>query len=361
MTTIFKTPFATQGDKVSIPVEIQPDGSVSYTQGYGYDYERDQVTDPAAKDIEREKMNGIFHDITEAIGEIQLFGFPKWDEAGKPYAIRAIVYHKNKVWQSKVENNNIEPVAGNAWAELKADATASDVGAYSKGESDKRFQPLGNYTPSGYSYSKAETDTKYQPKGNYAPAGNYANKGDSYTKTESDGRYQGKGNYQPAGNYALVGASYTKAESDGKYQPKGSYQASGYSYSKSESDGKYQPKGNYATAGSSYTKAESDGRYQKKIATDVGSLTGDWDVGKTITIPVNLKGKTITLKRGSENTSGGIDTIVVPLPLENGGIEMANMKDDGFIWLAVTFNNNSTILKITNGKFSRIVKVLYEK
>ncbi|HGN0007712.1 TPA: hypothetical protein ACKRE5_001365 [Proteus mirabilis] len=223
MTTIFKTPFATQGDKASIPVEIQPDGSVSYTQGYGYDYERDQVTDPAAKDIEREKMNGIFHDITEAIGEIQRFGFPKWDEAGKPYAIRAIVYHKNKVWQSKVENNNIEPVAGNAWAELKADATASDVGAYSKGESDKRFQPLGNYTPSGYSYSKAETDTKYQPKGNYAPAGNYANKGDSYTKTESDGRYQAKGSYQPSGNYALAGASYIKAESDGRYQPKGNY------------------------------------------------------------------------------------------------------------------------------------------
>ncbi|MGV3068046.1 hypothetical protein ACEE86_07885 [Proteus mirabilis] len=322
MTTIFKTPFATQGDKASIPVEIQPDGSVSYTQGYGYDYERDQVTDPAAKDIEREKMNGIFHDITEAIGEIQSFGFPKWAEAGKPYAIRAIVYHKNKVWQSKVENNNIEPVAGNAWAELKADATASDVGAYSKGESDKRFQPLGNYTPSGYSYSKAETDTKYQPKGNYAPAGNYANKGDSYTKTESDGRYQAKGSYQPSGdyatnsalnsglnnkfdkgnvaqstgtstvhvmsqkastdafqpkgnyqpkvNYALVGASYTKTESDGRYQAKGSYATAGSSYTKAESDGRYQgkgnyqPAGNYALVGASYTKAESDGKYQPK-------------------------------------------------------------------------------------------------
>ncbi|MEX9897979.1 gp53-like domain-containing protein [Proteus mirabilis] len=324
MTTIFKTPFATQGDKASIPVEIQSDGSVSYTQGYGYDYERDQVTDPAAKDIEREKMNGIFHDITEAIGEIQRFGFPKWDEAGKPYAIRTIVYHKNKVWQSKVENNNIEPVAGNAWAELKADATASDVGAYSKGESDKRFQPLGNYTPSGYSYSKAETDTKYQPKGNYAPAGNYANKGDSYTKTESDGRYQAKGSYQPSGNYALAGASYIKAESDGRYQPKGNYADRsssetqsfsspiialkevmsrngnislgiktvdkpevvfnfgtiwrslsfqdkdgtfalvGDSYTRIESDGRYQAKGSYATAGSSYTKAESDGRYQGK-------------------------------------------------------------------------------------------------
>ena len=206
MTTIFKTPFATQGDKASIPVEIQPDGSVSYTQGYGYDYERDQVTDPAAKDIEREKMNGIFHDITEAIGEIQSFGFPKWDEVGKPYAIRTIVYHKNKVWQSKVENNNIEPVAGNAWAELKADATASDVGAYSKTESDQRFQPLGNYQASGYSYSKAEADTKYQLKGNYAPAGNYANKGDSYTKAETDGRYQAKGSYQPSGDYATNSA-----------------------------------------------------------------------------------------------------------------------------------------------------------
>ncbi|HCT5884303.1 TPA: phage tail protein, partial [Proteus mirabilis] len=40
MTKIFKIPFATQGDKTVVPVEIQTDGSVSYTQGYGYDYER---------------------------------------------------------------------------------------------------------------------------------------------------------------------------------------------------------------------------------------------------------------------------------------------------------------------------------
>lgn len=46
MTKIFKIPFATQGDKTVVPIEIQTDGSVSYTQGYGYDYERDQVTDP---------------------------------------------------------------------------------------------------------------------------------------------------------------------------------------------------------------------------------------------------------------------------------------------------------------------------
>ncbi|MTB39307.1 MULTISPECIES: phage tail-collar fiber domain-containing protein [unclassified Providencia] len=52
--------------------------------------------------------------------------------------------------------------------------TASDVGAYDKSESDNKFQPKGNYLPSGYSYSKSESDNKYQQKGNYAPAGDYA-------------------------------------------------------------------------------------------------------------------------------------------------------------------------------------------
>lgn len=202
MTKIFKIPFATQGDRTVVPDEVQADGSLSYTQGYGYDYERDQATDPAAKDIEREKMNSLFHDITGAIGEIQAFGMPVWAEEGKPYAIRSVVYHNKKAWQSKIENNNTEPAAGTAWAELKADMTAGDVGSYTKGESDKKFQPQGNYLPAGYSYSKAESDSNFQPKGNYAPAGNYAIKSDVYTKTEGDGRYQAKGNYAPAGNYA---------------------------------------------------------------------------------------------------------------------------------------------------------------
>ncbi|MBN4863490.1 MULTISPECIES: phage baseplate protein [Providencia] len=227
MTKIFKVPFATQGDRTSIPDDVQADGAVSYTQGYSYDYERDQQTDPAAKDIEREKMNGMFHDITEAIGELQSFGFPKWATEGKPYPLRAIVYHKNKTWQSKIENNNVEPVLGTAWQELKADLSAGDINVYTKTESDKRFQPLGNYQSAGYSYSKEESDTNYQPKGNYAPAGNYALKGESYTKAEGDTRYQAKGSYQPSGNYALKGDSYTKAEGDGRYQAKGSYQPSG--------------------------------------------------------------------------------------------------------------------------------------
>nr|WP_272693698.1 phage tail protein [Providencia sp. PROV039] len=308
MTKIFKIPFATQGDRTSIPDDVQADGAVSYTQGYSYDYERDQQTDPAAKDIEREKMNGIFHDITQAIGELQSFGFPKWAAESKPYPIRAIVYHKNKTWQSKIENNNVEPVAGTAWQELKADLSAGDINVYTKTESDKRFQPLGNYQPAGYSYSKAESDTNYQPKGNYAPAGNYALKGESYTKAEGDTRYQAKGSYQPSGDYALKGDSYTKAETDSKYQPKGSYQAVGYSYSKAESDTNYQPKGNYAPAGNyalkgeSYTKAEGDGRYQPK-----GSYqpSGDYATNTALNNGLNTKLNTssVTQSMGGSTTS----------------------------------------------------------
>ncbi|MEX9875766.1 hypothetical protein AB7X03_20285 [Providencia rettgeri] len=159
MTKIFKVPFATQGDRTSIPDELQADGSVSYTQGYGYDYERDQSSDPAAKDIARDVMNGMFHDITEAVGELQGFGFPQWATDGKPYPVRSVVYHKEKVWQSTIANNNDEPALNNSWRELKADITAGDIDAYTKGESDKRFQPLGNYQLEG-DYLKTSSITQ---------------------------------------------------------------------------------------------------------------------------------------------------------------------------------------------------------
>ncbi|MFU9076482.1 pyocin knob domain-containing protein [Proteus sp. LHD240705] len=163
--------------------------------------------------------------------------------------------------------------------ELKADITANEVGAYSKDDADKRFQPLGKYQVEGHSYSKAETDTKYQPKGNYAPAGNYATKGESYTKVESDGKYQPKGSYQPSGDYATKGESYTKAESDSKYQGKGNYQVAGYSYSKSEADNKYQAKGNYVAT----TRKVND----KPLSGDVTVTSQDIFSNQAISIGAN--------------------------------------------------------------------------
>ncbi|MBS0870330.1 phage tail protein [Enterobacter ludwigii] len=40
--------------------------------------------------------------------------------------------------------------------------SADNVGAYSKTESDGRFQPKGNYTPAGQAYTKAESDARFQ-------------------------------------------------------------------------------------------------------------------------------------------------------------------------------------------------------
>lgn len=62
---------------------------------------------------------------------------------------------------------------------------------------------------------------------------------DAYTKEESDAKYQEKG------DYALVGDSYTKSESDNKYALKDDVPSD--VYTKSEADERFQEKGNYAT------------------------------------------------------------------------------------------------------------------
>lgn len=126
MARIFKTPFGAQGDTEQVPEAPQGDGSVSLTQGFGYDYER-EYEDPAAKDIRREVMNGLFHDITEAIGDIQLSGIAKWDAAAAPYPAGAVVWHDSVAWRSTSGNNNDEPGSG-GWRPINAEATETEAG-----------------------------------------------------------------------------------------------------------------------------------------------------------------------------------------------------------------------------------------
>lgn len=115
MARIFKTPFAAQGDKDTIPTPTQGDGSVSITQGFGFDYQR-EYEDPLAKDIRREDINGILHDITEAVGDIQLTGVAKWSADAAPYPSGAVVWHNDAAWLSLADNNSVEPVEGANWA-----------------------------------------------------------------------------------------------------------------------------------------------------------------------------------------------------------------------------------------------------
>jgi len=121
MATIFKTPFADAGDKITIPGSVQVDGSVSIPQGWGYDYERPRelspgVPDPDYKPVGREEMNGLMFMATQAIGEMQLQGAASWSSVGAPYPINAVVYHNSRAWLSTAATNNTEPGAvGASW------------------------------------------------------------------------------------------------------------------------------------------------------------------------------------------------------------------------------------------------------
>lgn len=72
MSKLFLTPWAVNGDKTPpIPDAQQLDGSVSYTTGYGPDYEKQLGVDPSAKNIKREGFNAVLNDITLALQQIQ--------------------------------------------------------------------------------------------------------------------------------------------------------------------------------------------------------------------------------------------------------------------------------------------------
>ncbi|AZD85020.1 Phage tail fiber protein [Pseudomonas chlororaphis subsp. aureofaciens] len=119
----FTIPFATTGDMSDIPDTLQPDGSVSMTQGFGFDYERDN-TDPAYKPVPREGFNRLFHDITEAVGLIQSQGAADWSVQFAPYRINSEVRHSDKLWRSLIANNNEEPGVGANWVGSESGVTA---------------------------------------------------------------------------------------------------------------------------------------------------------------------------------------------------------------------------------------------
>lgn len=87
----FLIPFATSGDQAAIPNDTQPSGEVSYSQGYGFDYQRPlDGSDPLAKPIERASFNGLMNAVTGALGQYQRASHPEFittaDNAGAAFA-----------------------------------------------------------------------------------------------------------------------------------------------------------------------------------------------------------------------------------------------------------------------------------
>lgn len=67
----FDVPFAFAGDVSSIPDPLQVSGSVSMTEGWNFNYQRDLDTDPAARPIDRSTMNWLLLQVTTALQALQ--------------------------------------------------------------------------------------------------------------------------------------------------------------------------------------------------------------------------------------------------------------------------------------------------
>lgn len=133
-TKYYFIPFATSGDLVVVPNPTAVNGSISYTQGWPFDYQRNLASDPAAKPIDRGTMNQIFLDLTTNIQQYQQFGAPNFitsaDNNGSAfsYAKNAVVYQPvdGKYYQSTAAANTAVP-PGAGWAEYTGGGAVTSV------------------------------------------------------------------------------------------------------------------------------------------------------------------------------------------------------------------------------------------
>lgn len=148
MAKFFQFPWAISGDRAVIPEAVDPGGAVSYTQGFGPDYE---ITpgDPGWRPVPRPETNQYLYDVTDNIRQYQLHGAPTWYDASNnggvaiSYEINAIVRHNDLIYRSLVASNIVEPGTDpTKWAEVSAFAVASNAEVQAGVINDRIVTPL---------------------------------------------------------------------------------------------------------------------------------------------------------------------------------------------------------------------------
>ena len=135
MVKLFLNPFASSGDKTTIPEAVQVDGSVSYPEGWGADYSKDPTSDPLAKNIPRNETNQLYFDITDALRAYQTEGIPPFitsaENGGVPYPYGAgtmVRYDDGGgflCYISLVDANVDLPSVASSWAVVSSPGMAS--------------------------------------------------------------------------------------------------------------------------------------------------------------------------------------------------------------------------------------------
>lgn len=133
----FRFPFGISGDRAAIPATAQLDGSVSYEEGYPFDYQR-PLTDQLRKEVERDRQNDLFYQITLAIQQYQTMGFPDFittlDNGGTPYSYAFDAYVRYNdgngpaIYRSIVATNTALPTDATKWERIKYGAFPSASG-----------------------------------------------------------------------------------------------------------------------------------------------------------------------------------------------------------------------------------------
>lgn len=136
MDKYFRFPFAVTGDRSAVD-NVSVDGEVAYDTGYGEEYSLPRLSDPDARNIEREKQNQLFYDITRAIQEYQQFGVPDFitsaQNGGTPfsYSQDAMVRYDDgsttEVYVSRINSNTDLPTDTASWRKLSVIDLATDI------------------------------------------------------------------------------------------------------------------------------------------------------------------------------------------------------------------------------------------
>ena len=171
----FITTFGQDGDRAAVPDTTQVDGSVSYDQGYGPDYELDPLSNPDAIDIERTKFNQLMFDVTTALQKWQQqsvadFITPTMN-GGTPYSYPAyvlVMYDPGtgkQIYQSLIPGNTDLPTVQSSWAAVPLGLqsfTTGDLKPTMKNVADAGWVlcndgTIGNATSGGTARANADT------------------------------------------------------------------------------------------------------------------------------------------------------------------------------------------------------------
>ena len=253
MARYFRLPFAVNGDKDILP-DTTVNTAVSYDTGYTADYQRDPVTDPLARNPERNFFNQLLFDVTDTLKNLYEIGVPPFiapsdnNNQAFLYSQGARVRFNNRVYESLTGNNGTDPSNADNWkpvdiagndarylleannlSDLSDPAAArANLSISSTSEADARYLQEANNLSDLDNAATARTNLQL---GTAAQSNVGTGPNDLITTSEADSRFDGRylnesANLSDLPNTATArtnldvyarSETYTRTESDAQY------------------------------------------------------------------------------------------------------------------------------------------------